>query len=213
MRLAALLLSLVVVAIISKDTRAQYWGGYYDNKAATAGESYMRGFSDVIRSQGEANLRNSEAAINYEEARSREYDNRLKGTQTYFEMRRMNTQYREQERGPRITQQQADHLAASRAPSRINANQVDPLTGEIAWPMVLTDEPYTKYREKLQDLFAQRAQRGGSIGLSSYNEIQTVCKQLEQALVANINKYQPSQYVDGKRFIEQLAYEARFPTG
>ena len=57
-------------------------------------QSALRGAVDfdaaVVRSAGAANLMNSEAAIRYEEARSRYFENRLQGTETYFEMRRMN---------------------------------------------------------------------------------------------------------------------------
>ncbi len=42
----------------------------------------------MMRSQGQLNLDNSEAAKNYGEATSQAIDNRKKWTETYFEMRK-----------------------------------------------------------------------------------------------------------------------------
>lgn len=61
-------------------------GGY----ASTAGQAAAYGLSDVIRSEGYANLQNSEAAKNWEDAKTKEIDNRQKWTNTYFDMRRTN---------------------------------------------------------------------------------------------------------------------------
>ena len=65
---------------------AVFGGGH----ASTAAEGYANGMS--THSIGRLyNLQTSQAAINAEQARSMNLDNRLKGTQTYFEMRKVNT--------------------------------------------------------------------------------------------------------------------------
>jgi hypothetical protein len=191
----------------------QWVAPYYNNKAATAGESWARGISDVVRSAGETNLRNSEAAINVEEARSRNFDNRLKYTQTYFENRRMNREYRAAERGPRITAQQAERIARERAPKRATSQDLDPITGGIAWPRPLLDDQYASHRQEIEKLFHERAQKMGAIGMSTYREIGAACTDLLAALHENIRSYSPNDYMDAKRFVERLQNEARFPTG
>ena len=45
-----------------------------------AGQAAAYGLSDVIRSEGYANLQNSEAAKNWEDAKTKEIDNRQKWT-------------------------------------------------------------------------------------------------------------------------------------
>jgi hypothetical protein len=190
-----------------------YVAPYYNNKASTVGESWARGVSDVVRSQGEANLRNSEAAINVEEARSRNFDNRLKYTQTYFENRRMNREYRAAERGPRITEQQAERIARERAPKRATTNDLDPITGGLAWPRALTDPQYDPYRKKIEALFQGRAKQGGAIGMDTFRDIKSTGDELLTALHANIGNYSPNDYMDAKRFVERLQNEARFPVG
>jgi len=185
---------------------------YYNNKASTAGESWARGMSDVMRASGDANLRNSEAAINVTEAQSRAMDNRLKYTQTFFENRRMNREYRAAEAGPKITQQQAERIARERAPKRATAQDVDPITGGLAWPRVFDDAQYTPYREKLEILFAERAEQGGAIGMDTYREIESVTDEMLATLKGNIGSMSGTDYMAAKRFVERLANEARFPT-
>ena len=109
-----------------------YGGGGYH--ASTAAEGFQRGMADVIRSTGAANMMNSEAMINVETARQQYISNRLYGTQTYFEMRRLNKEARAAEAGPRPTQQDVIRYAQERAPNRLSTSEVDPLTGNIAWP-------------------------------------------------------------------------------
>jgi len=60
---------------------------YFQRHASTLEEGIQRGYGDVVRSYGMANLLNSEAAKNYEQARRDYIENRLKATQAYFEAR------------------------------------------------------------------------------------------------------------------------------
>lgn len=205
-------LSFVLMQGASLYGQTAFVAPYYNNKASTVGESWARGMSDVIRSQGDANLRNSEAAINVEEARSRYLDNRLKYTQTYFENRRMNREYREAERGPRITEQQAEQIARERAPKRATTSDLDPITGGVAWPRPLSGDEFAPYRKNIDTLFHERAQKDGAIGMGTYREIQSATDELLAALHDNIRSFSPNDYMDAKRFVERLQNEARFPT-
>jgi hypothetical protein len=185
---------------------------YYNNRASTVGESRARGMSDVMRASGQRNLSNSQAAINLTEVRSRSLDNRLKYTQTYFENRKMNREYRAAEAGPKITEQQAERIARERAPKRASTQDVDPITGGLDWPLALTDQQFSPYREKLDAMFAQRAQKEGAIGLTSYRDIQSVTDEMLAILKGNIRSMTGTDYMQAKTFVERLATEARFPT-
>ena len=188
----------------------QYAGGpVYEYHASTAAEGYARGMADVIRSAGEANLRNSEAANNYEEARSKNFDNRLKYTNTYFEQRRLNAEYRAAERRPRPSSEQLFRLAASGVPDRLSPGELDPLSGKIAWPAVLRLPAYDQQRAKLDALFAKRAEAQIS-AYALYGEIRATADELLNALKANITDYPANAYLTAKQFVERLAYEARF---
>ena len=60
----------------------------------------MNGMANVVRSAGYANVMNSIAAQNYEQAYSADLDNRFKYTNTYFEMRRVNQAAQAEARSP-----------------------------------------------------------------------------------------------------------------
>ncbi len=187
-----------------------YPGGYgVSYHASTYEEGVQRGFADVVRSAGDYNLRNSQAAINYEQARSDNLDNRLKYTQTYFEMRQLNKQYRAAEAGPKPTSEQLFQIAKDRAPSRMSTSELDPLTGDIAWPVLLRDAPYDPYRTQLEALFQQRANRG-STGSANYQQIKQTAAAMEAELKSRLQQYPSGDYIQAKKFIEGLAYESGF---
>ncbi len=150
-----LVLAVLGTLVTVSPTYAQ-WGGYYGSyyHSSTAAESYQRGFADVVRSAGAANLMNSAAAKNVEEARSQYIDNRLKATKTYFEMKRYNKEYRDANQKPRPTSEQLFRLAKEATPKRLSPAELDPVTGKITWPAALNTEDYATYRDALNGLFA-----------------------------------------------------------
>ena len=103
--------------------------------ASTVEEGAARGMADVIRSTGAANLMNSEAAKNIEDARKKYIENRLQATQTYFEMKQINKQARWGNQ-KRPTQADLIRYSQSRLPDRLNHSQLDPLSGVLSWPML-----------------------------------------------------------------------------
>lgn len=176
--------------------------------ASTAGEGMARGMADVVRSAGEANLSNSAAARNYQEARSRDLDNRFKASHTYFEMRRANQQYREAERRPRPTQEDLIRYSKAQVPKRLGPNDIDPLTGQIAWPAMLKQGTYAEYRSKLDALFANRA-KTSYLNAAQVVDIQQVASQMQAELKAHIREYPAGAYIGARKFIESLIYESQ----
>jgi len=180
---------------------AQYEYSYH---ASTAEEGIQRGFADVIRSQGMANLYNAQAATEAQKARSAYLDNQYKATQTYFEMRRYNTEARRAERSSPLSTEQYVRLARVEAPLALTNTQLDPLTGAIAWPAPLAIPEYTAFRAQIEKLFADR-----SSSYSSYGEIQKACNAFLDQLKADITKFPASDYVSARKFLDSLIYAAR----
>ena len=135
---------------------AAQWGGMGYNRggyASTAGQAADYGMSEMMRAQGYQNLQNSEAAKNWEEAKTLEMQNRLRWTETYFDMRKVNREARAAERGPPVTQEQAIRWAKMAAPARLKTTDLDPVTGHINYPLLLTQDIYSPYRDRLDSLF------------------------------------------------------------
>lgn len=182
------------------------YGGY---GSSTYEEGVQRGFADIVRSAGAANLMNSEAAKNYEDARKKYIENRLQATETYFEMRRVNQESRAALRPRPLSMEQYVRLARQQAPERLSVSQLDPLSGTIGWPRVLMTERYKEDRELLQTLFKERA-RGVA---HNYEEIRDACQALLAKLKADATRIDANDFIRAKNFVDSLSYEVRLAQG
>jgi hypothetical protein len=213
---SSLRILLVVAASGLTASATAQMGGFGYNRggyASTAGQAAAYGMSEMMRAQGYENLQNSEAAKNWEDAKTQEIQNRLRWTETYFEMRKENRDKRAAEAGPRVTQEQAIRMAKMAAPPRLGSTQLDPVTGHIEYPMILTDDGYKAYRDRLDSLFTHRAETGGSIQYSDYQAIQQTVSKFIDALKTRVKEYPAGDYGRARTFLDSLAHEASMPSG
>lgn len=186
-------------------------GGYYGPyggayTASTAEEGMANGFANVIRSAAQANLTNAQAATQAQDAVTKYLDNRTLATQTYFNMRQMNSQYRAAERGKPLSMEQYVRLAKQEAPDRMSPSQLDPFTGQIQWPQQLMGASFAPLRTKLEALYKQRA-----LGdLQTYAAIKEACAAMSAELTRNIKQMAPMDFVVARNFVDSLGYEANF---
>ena len=210
--IAAVILTTVPAA---RPARAQWGGGWGFNRggyASTAGQAAAYGVSEVLRAQGANNIDNAEAAKSWEEAKTLDIQNRLRWTETYFEMRKVNREARAAEAGPPMTQEQAVRLARMGAPTRLDSTQLDPVTGHIHYPPLLMQDVYSQYRETLDGIFSERA-TSASLRYEDFQTIQQTVTDFIAKLTANIRNYPPADYGAARTFLESLAHEARMPAG
>jgi hypothetical protein len=207
---------IVMVASAAAVPAAAQWGGFGYNRggyASTAGQAAAYGMSEMMRAQGYLNMQNSEAAKNWEDAKTLEIQNRMRWTETYFEMRKTNRDARAAEAGPSVTHDQAIRMAKMGAPPRLVSTQLDPVTGHIEYPMVLQDDVFTPYREELDALFAKRASTGGSISFNEFQAIQSTVSDFSAALKEHVGKYPAGEYGRARTFLDSLRHEASMPAG
>ncbi len=186
-------------------------GGGILMPGSTVGGDIARGQAEFIRAAGEFNLNNSKTAINLQTAKSMEMDNRLRWTETFFEMRRVNRTNRAIEAGPRPTMDQVVHYARMQAPRRLASTQLDPVTGEIVWPPLLTDKAFTENREFLQGKFKQRAQQAGSIDIAQIEEVETAVDDFKDELKEVGLRRSPKRYGAARTFLDSLKLEYELP--
>jgi hypothetical protein len=190
-----------------------YYGGYYPVQTSTPIEGIAHGLADVIRSIGDANLSNSAAAINISEARRREIENRKHWTETYFAMRDTNRQYREAEikRG-RGNPEDWIRYAQAGKPKPLGSRDLDAVTGEIRWPILLTGADFAAQRVQLEKLFANRAYHG-VMPADDFLAAVRLSNQMLVGLKSRIQFVPAQQYMAARRFLESLTYEAGLPVG
>lgn len=189
------------------------WGGGWGGGGGTVAGNYMQGMASTVRAAGDYNLETSQAWVNAEEAKRREIENRKEWTDAYFEMRRANADYRAAERGPKGTPEDWVRYAREAAPARLSPGELDYVTGQIVWPRLLMADEFKDGREQLDRLYATRADKGGNIGPNGYQKIQDETDMMTAYLKKNIKRFPPNEYLEAKKFLESLAYEARFATG
>jgi len=218
-RMAFILVAGGVWASLLAPGAVAQWGGWgmggwgMGGWASTAQQGADYGIAQVVRSEGYANLKNSEAAKNWEDAKTKEIENRMRWTETYFEMRKTNREARAAEAGPPVTQEQAIRMARMAAPPRLGSTQLDPVTGHIEYPSVLQDDVFKPYREELDKLFANRAATGGSVQFEEMRQIQDTVSKFIEVLKANVGNYAAGDYGRARTFLDSLAHESRLPAG
>lgn len=194
-----------------------YWGGGYAGGygyggygygGTTAGESYGRGMADVIRAQGDYELQSAQAAEAYEKARSQYIDNETKWLAEYNQRKRMGqAQHQEEQRQRREEINRRRSVAASnRAESQSDElpvpAQIDPETGEIAWPAALQQQRYAQATAKLNALTRQWAEGRDPSLLAP--QVEQLADQLQKQLHANIKDYAANDFIAADRLLTSI---------
>lgn len=182
----------------------RYGGG---GGGGTVASAYMYGMGSVIRSQGQYDLMAAQAAIAAQQAEQLYLQNRIAATKTYFEMREMNRQYQQEERGKIPSRDALSGYYEQMKPHRLSATQLDPVTGKIGWPQVLMEAPYAPFREQLEPSFALWAGHQEV----NYNDIRHATDAMQAELKKHITELNSQDYETAHKFIDSLAYEAHFP--
>jgi hypothetical protein len=187
-----------------------YYGAYYrPGGSTTVAGSHMEGMSSMISSAGQANLQNSIAAGNYQEAYSKYLDNSVKTAQTYYDRKNV----WEQQKYARDQKRQAERLAyIQRHPPQLRPShsELDPVTGDIRWPMLLRMNDFNDHRDKLGKLFEERAARG-DLTYEEHREVQQTVATWRDELKENRSKYPYDEYADAVKFIQRLGREVDNP--
>jgi hypothetical protein len=191
-----------------------YFGGgsYAPFYASTAVGSNLLGAAALTSAAGQATLDASMAAVNAQNAYQHWIENQKLREQTYFDMRRMNASYRAESRSKPATPEQLISFSKARLPDRLTPDQLDQERGQIKWPQVLMREDFAPMRAALEYLFAERAAHPYSTGLGTdnYREIRGVTDDLHDVLRNLLNDFSPDEFIAGNKFVNSLAYEARF---
>lgn len=187
---------------------AQEFDGVFH--ASTPAESEARGNAAMIRAAGEYNYLTGLGMVQHQEARRRNYENKLRATRAYFDAQLANREYRALLRGPRTTVEQARKWAKWGLPKRLAPEQWDPAAAHFKWPAVLRSSAFAAYRKRIEASFARRTAADSGIEAKSYLEISNAASDMQQALKERIRDYDATSYINAKHFVRSIAFEARF---
>lgn len=193
---------LVSLAPASQCSAQWGWSGGYH--ASTAQEGEARGMADVIRSQGQANLMNSAALGNIEDARSKHIENRVQATEAYYQRKQIRQDYLEDKRSADQYSLQK-HLDKRRV-KPLTPDEFDSATGHITWPQILLSPEYDEFREPLDLLFSRQAQTG-SVSHDEYVAALEASKDLRSRLKDDRDEYPAKVLSQAVRFVIKLNKE------
>jgi hypothetical protein len=183
----------------------------YEDRASVPGQGLDYGVARLLRGEG-AYLRDaSEAALNLTEVQRRGVENWKKTLETRYEMQQLHHQVLAAERGKPLTEADFHRMSQLGKPRRLTPSELETVTGQIDWPLVLQSEMFATYRDWLDQLFADRAYHG-TFGLEQYLQAERSTHDMQELLRFHITDFEPMDYMKARRFLESLSFEAKFPT-
>lgn len=184
------------------------YGNGFGYHSSTAAEGYLRGKAALTEAAGDYNLSTAQAWEVAERARALAIENDKLAIQEYFQRQEINRQYRAAARGPRPTMEDMSRRAREAAPDRLDRYQLDPVFGTITWPTALQGPEFAAYREAVEKSFRERDIVNSGVGSQVQRTVARNAEAMEQELKQMIDEFSPAEYVQTKRFLQSLAYEA-----
>lgn len=187
--------------------------------ASTAIEGYLRGKAAVMKAYAEGQMSLAQARILNEEAYARNRQNRVINSQTFVERRNL---LKEDQRDRRRKQwdwmEEAKQHKAKREQSvlltayQLPDDQLDRVTGEIAWPATLGHPVFAECRERVETAFARLAIKGvdasgryADTAAMAAESMRDLVREYRDGFGDDLDAFFGSQ-----RFLAGLKYEAQF---
>ena len=173
------------------------------------GYDYRYGTAELLRANATANVLNANARTQHLHADRLAMENSVQYLATRLERKRINNETRFGHLHARGEQVRLEKLAAEESlvdapPRRV----VDPITGQVDWPILLRSTYYEKARGPVDQVFHQRSV-AGRINPDHYLPLRDWIERIERELKANVAYYEMEDYLDAKAFLRELIDEAR----
>lgn len=161
---------------------------------------------------GDYNLKTG-MGLQYREAARKQYiENTVQAVEAFYDRRRVHGSYALETRTPPLSPEDAARIARERS-AELNDDQVNPLTGRVAWPTPLMDEQFDADRKQVETLLATRGPLGGDSGRSNAREIrQATSEMMAKLKAATFGQDEPTftsyEYIEAKQFLDGMRREA-----
>lgn len=175
-----------------------------------AGAAWVAAQAAVIRAQAEAEATRAVARQTLELTRTVSIENDLKATTTFYEKRKLNEAYRMVSTQSRPTREDLIRYSKAYTPQRPTGYQVDQVRGVVHWPEVFQRDEFLAQRVELDYLFAQRSAARSGLGSDNCHQVKEKAEGMHKVLRSIIGEMSPAEYLAARKFVEALAFEARF---
>lgn len=201
-------LGLMVMGSVAE---AQWWWG---GGAISAAQARQDGIADMVRAKGQFDKDTAEAAVTRAQATRDEADARLQATQDFFNMRRVNQQYQQEQVNRRhVDVSVLNRRAQDALPRRLPPSVFDSTSGKISWIRQFNAPEFEADRKALDELFVKWAEDRQGLESPTFPDIAAALNDMHSKLRKQINAMDTASYIAAMRFIEALRFEAQFPPG
>jgi len=196
------------------ELHAQWFGGFGNMgyHASTVAEGEGNAISAVTRSKGQYQLDASQARINNAQADAIVMQNRKQLAKDYFETQALNRQARfgdYAERKKKHTQEALFQHGYEGRPTRLTSMELDPVTGEISWPIDLQSNYFKKYVQEIDGAFVSRAASKIKFSYTVYKEANKNVKGIQKELKLRMKEIGTNAYANSLQFIKRLSKEIK----
>lgn len=163
----------------------------------------------MIQALSNARKAHIESMKLYQEVRSLALDNQLKTTDTFFEKRRKNEEYRTRHPRTRPSYEALVKICNAGKPDRLVQSQLN--GSKIVWPEVLQRGEFEEDRKAIEAMFILRGAHPYGPGSEISTEVQKLTNRMRSHLKTMVRDVHQMEYVAAKKFISGLAYEVQLP--
>lgn len=218
-RTSVVLLTFVAVSLVSIPSvdaryywyRRGYGGGY--GGAQTPMSANANAMANVIRAQGAYNVATSRAMVNVEQARGAYLANQRVAMDNYYARKRAIEADHAitDERNRASVQRYQEYVAEQRSKApKLSSTQLNPTTGQIAWPRALQDAAYNDHRKDLEAFFTNRSKQSTSGDVKKMHD--TIIAMRDE-LRDHIHNIVTNDYIESRKFLDLLMKEVDQPKG
>ena len=200
--------------MVAADAYGQWFGGFAQNgyHASTVAEGEGNAISAVTRSKGQYQLDTSQARINNAQANAMDMQNRKQLSKDYFETQNVNKQNRFADYADRKKQHEKDALfqyGSEGRPTRLTSSELDPVTGQVTWPIALEAPAFSQYTKPIDEAFITRAETKSRFNYKTYQQVNKNCDGIEDELRSQMKEIGTNDYATARGFVKRLKREVR----
>lgn len=108
---------------------------------------------------------------------------------------------------------QSSQTPSGEDPAVAGKKRVSPTSYRVLWPTFLTDEYFVHHRAEIESLLLEQTPENRGYGSENCHRIGTKVAEMKTMLKDRIHDTAPMDYLASKKFLETLAFEAKFPAG
>jgi hypothetical protein len=181
------------------------YGSSVSGQPQTPDGAALQGLAQVTSATAQANLADSNAALNATQAQKNDLRDRVQTAEAFYQARAIGRAGRDKDLGPAHTPEELANRAHAAAQPGLNVNQMDPVTGALHWPGPLQSADFDAQRNTIDGLTSRWIQ-AGDLDFTDKTSMRNSIVAMLDLLKSQIGQLPPRDYVAARSFLQSLLY-------